>query len=54
MTASSRGTDGKLFVDCTECVRGANGERDCSSGWMHKKTGYGCFSGELLPGVEVA
>lgn len=46
---------GHLFVACSECVRGGNGEQDCSSGWKVKRGGakYGaCFSGELLPKYE--
>lgn len=42
---------GRLYVDCTECVRGANGsDKDkCSAGAKHKK-GHrgGCFGGTLL------
>jgi len=54
---SERDTKGKLFVDCSECTRGGNGEDadKCSSGWRHKK-GHkgGCFMGTLLDGLYVA
>lgn len=51
--ASFFDTSGRLYVDCTECERGANGKKDCSSGWRHKKANRGgCFLGELLPGVQ--
>jgi len=43
--------NGKLFVDCTECLRGHNGEKSCSAGWLHLKPGAGCFMGELLPNL---
>lgn len=50
---SSFDTRGKLFVDCTECIRGRNGVKDltkyCSAGMKVKKTlTRGCFVGELL------
>jgi len=45
---------GKLYVDCTECTRGHNGDdKDkCSSGWQHKKKHlFGCFLGILKSNV---
>lgn len=44
---------GMVYVDCTECNRGKNGNDDdkCSSGWNIKKHGHGCFNGVLLPSV---
>ena len=54
MTASFRDSRGALCVDCTECVRGYNGDQSCSAGWRHKRAKVGsCFAGELLPGVVV-
>ena len=47
--------DKKLCVDCSECVRGGNGDRSCSAGWLVSSGGYGgCFSGELLRQYEQA
>jgi len=44
---------GKLQVDCTECDRGNNGDKSCSSGLRCKKPRQGaCFSGNVLPKVE--
>lgn len=43
---------GHMFVACSECERGGNGEADCSSGWRIKRGGPekgACFSGKLLP-----
>lgn len=38
-----------LFVDCSECERGGNGDQSCSAGWKTKKGNKGgCFSGKLL------
>jgi hypothetical protein len=54
MSHSFYDTDQKLWVDCTECKRGHRGEKNCSAGWKHKKGGvFGCFSGELIEGIEV-
>ena len=40
---------GKWFIDCAECKRGGNGDKDCSSGHAIKQIRRGgCFSGELL------
>ncbi len=53
---SERDTRGKLMVDCSECTRGGNGEDadKCSSGARIKKGRKGgCFSGTLLPGLNV-
>jgi hypothetical protein len=39
-----------LWVACSECKRGGNGEQSCSSGWRKKRGGKnGCFLGQLLP-----
>lgn len=43
---------GRVYVDCTECERGVNGQSDsdkCSCGWQRKRPGMGCFCGDLLP-----
>jgi len=48
-------TKGKLFVDCSECTRGGNGDDPdkCSCGWKHKRGRKGgCFIGTLMPGLE--
>jgi hypothetical protein len=45
---------GMIYVDCTECERGANGsDKDkCSAGWRYKKGGMGgCFAGTLTPEI---
>lgn len=40
---------GVMFVDCSECSRGGNGNQDCSSGWQVRKPKRGgCFMGEVL------
>jgi len=46
---------GMLYVDCTECERGAFGsdEEKCSSGWKTKKKKVGgCFGGTLLKNID--
>ena len=46
---SKEDSRGKLWVACSECKRGGNGEQDCSSGWKIKRgEESGCFAGELL------
>ena len=53
---SEKDTKGKLFVDCSECERGGNGnDKDkCSSGWKVKKgNNGGCFMGDLLANLEI-
>ncbi len=53
---SEKDSRGKLYIDCSECVRGGNGsDKDqCSCGWQVKKGEKGgCFCGELLAGLEV-
>jgi hypothetical protein len=52
---SKRDTKGKLFVDCSECVRGGNGcaTDKCSCGWKVKRGGKGgCFLGTLLSHLD--
>ncbi len=47
---------GALFVDCSECNRGGNGnDKDkCSCGWKVKRgKNGGCFLGDLIKGLEV-
>lgn len=51
MKPKSSGLDnkGKMYVDCAECQRGGNGDKDCSAGANHKKNHKGmCFCGKLL------
>ena len=46
---------GHLWVACSECTRGGNGEDEnkCSAGGRHKRfNGCGCFSGTLMPRYE--
>ena len=53
---STKDSRGALFVDCSECNRGAHGgdPEKCSSGWKHKKGNKGgCFIGTLVEGLEV-
>ncbi len=48
---SEKDSKGRLWVACSECDRGANGDDKykCASGSKKKKfTGFGCFSGSLL------
>jgi len=49
---SRRDSRGKLWVACSECERGGNGDRDsylCSAGWTITNGGTsGCFCGTLL------
>ena len=52
---SKKDSRGMLFVDCSECKRGGNGEKDCSCGWRVKKgKNGGCFLGTLLDKFEAA
>lgn len=49
--ASFYDTNGQLYVDCTECERGKNGndEDKCSCGVRVKvKNRNGCFAGTLI------
>ncbi len=53
---SYKDTRGHLWVACSECNRGGNGEdKDkCSAGWQVKRGGkQGCFSGELMAKFEI-
>lgn len=54
---SRRDSKGRLFVDCSECNRGGNGnDKDkCSCGWQVKRGGshLGCYCGTLIEGLEV-
>jgi hypothetical protein len=46
---------GKLYVDCSECNRGGNGDvvDKCSCGSEIKKSkGLGCFLGDLLKTID--
>ena len=48
---SFKDSRGYLYVNCAECQRGGNGDRDCSAGWKKKRVdrgGCGCFAGQLL------
>jgi len=57
MKATHSYRDGKnIFVDCSECERGGNGnDKDkCTCGWQIKRSKkLGCFSGELIKGLEI-
>jgi hypothetical protein len=49
-------TRGYLYVDCTECTRGRNGQDkdNCSAGYKLKKGHQGgCFLGTLLPTLKM-
>jgi hypothetical protein len=53
---SFKDTKGHLWVACSECNRGGNGEdKDkCSTGGQVKRGGkLGCFSGELMGKFEI-
>lgn len=42
---------GKLYIDCSECNRGGNGqdEEKCSCGWQIKNPNRGgCYIGDLM------
>ena len=46
--------NGKLFVDCSECKRGGNGDKSCGAGWTVKRGGHsGCFLGALRDGIPM-
>jgi len=48
---SNKDDGGKLWIACSECNRGGNGEdKDkCSSGWRIKRWNHlGCFLGTLI------
>lgn len=52
---SSYDSYGRLFVDCSECERGGNGnDKDkCSCGWKLKKGGRGgCFIGKAMDEIK--
>lgn len=47
--SSAPDSRGKWFIDCAECKRGGNGDKDCASGQSIKQVRRGgCFIGELL------
>ena len=47
---SKKDSRGMLWIACSECNRGGNGDKSCSSGWTKKRGGkVGCFLGALLP-----
>lgn len=51
MKYSFKDSRGILFVDCTECNRGINGNDPdkCAAGFRHKKPNIGnCALGELI------
>jgi hypothetical protein len=51
---SRKDSRGKLFIDCTECQKGHNGDKSCSAGWRTKKPNKGgCFCGELRDDLEL-
>lgn len=51
---SFKDSKGKLCVDCTECIRGWNGDRSCSGGFRFKRAKQGCcFAGDRLPHINV-
>ena len=39
--------NGKLYVDCSECLKGANHSKTCSCGRHKTKHKGGCFIGEI-------
>ena len=44
--------DGRLFVACSECSRGGNGDKSCSAGWnIRRYHGEMCFLGKPLPEI---
>lgn len=48
---SFKDSRGRLWVACSECKRGGNGEGEdlCACGWRIKRfNGLGCFLGKLL------
>lgn len=50
--ASFYDKNGLRCIDCTECVHGANGDKDCSAGWrVKRKNKAGCFAGTPLPEI---
>ncbi|NOR71603.1 MAG: hypothetical protein GQ532_18270 [Methylomarinum sp.] len=46
---------GNLYVDCSECDRGANGtDKDkCAAGKYKRGNKGGCFLGTLLPELKM-
>lgn len=52
--SSFKDSRGYLCVDCAECQRGGNGDKDCSAGWQHKRIKRGsCFSGVLMEKYKI-
>ena len=46
-------SDGRLYVACSECARGGNGDKSCGAGGTHKHYhGEMCFCGEPLQWVQ--
>lgn len=53
---SRRDDKGRLYVACSECNRGGNGNDPdkCACGGRVKTGGkVGCFAGTLMPGLKV-
>ncbi len=51
---SFKDSRGYLFVDCSECTKGGNGDQSCSSGWQQTKPKHGgCFMGKLLENLTL-
>jgi hypothetical protein len=53
---SKRDSRGNLWIACSECNRGGNGnDKDkCSSGWEIKRwNGLGCFVGILCENLTI-
>ncbi len=53
---SFKDSKGKLYVDCSECTRGGNGDDQdkCAAGWRIKRGRKGgCYMGTLLPEMNV-
>ncbi len=52
---SEKDKRGNWSIDCTECVKGRNGDQSCAAGTRVKKGGLGsCFNGELLDKYKTA
>lgn len=45
-------TSKKLYVDCSECKKGARGDKSCPAGKSKAKHNGGCFKGTIMGDYE--
>lgn len=47
-TLNSEITENGMYVDCSECRFGYNGNKECKYHYVKQSGYYGCFNGEIL------